>query len=311
MQMRASKIKTRKEIRRYKRRLSIRIFLFLFILGFSFWFISRERFRIHNISIEGNRSLETSVLREKINDFLSHKILFFIPRNSIFTLSTKSLKDHIENSFPKIYDTKVSLKKDKTLFVFIEERKPHSLWCVKEENNRDDASIQDKEDQATDENSYFFTPNEQCYFADQKGYLYGEAPYFSDGVFKKIYLPKSLLQIGNQIFDRKSFDNFFQFIDDLHKKYAMNIDRIFIDENNEVKLFIASLDKTFFKEEPYLIYKKDEDYEHILKYIALLKKQKFFRKDFAQRPQDLVFIDLRIKNQIRYKFKVIEEKKKE
>ena len=118
--------------------------------------------------------------------------------------------------------------------------------------------------------------------------------------------------------DKKDFDTFFHFTQTLSDRYSMNIDKIVMNDKNEVKLYLRSFLKENFIFDPYLIYKNTESYELVIDNIELMVKHQFFKKEFKKHPKHLKFIDLRIKDQIRFKFysdeewnRLLEEQEKE
>jgi hypothetical protein len=282
--------RTKKEIRRRKRKFVISIIFIISFLVFFVWFMNQEKFKISEIKISGNKTILTQDIKKDVQKNISEKILWLLPRDNVILLNTKNVQQDIENSFPKIYHVKASIEKGSILDIDIEEREPHSLWCKDQE--------------------YEKTFDEECYFADQRGYLYARAPYFSHGIFRKIYTTEEILKIGNHVMGKDDFIEFFRFIDSLFKNYEISISKIFINEQHEVKLYLESLTKKMFFYNPYIIYKDTEPYKIVGRNIGLMLSHKLFKDEFKKHSERLKFIDLRIDDQIRFKFYTDEELEK-
>jgi len=284
---------TRLQLKRRSKKKKFRfffLFFFLILLFLFFYFFSRlDSLKVKNIFIEGN----TTISKKELNSFLKNNInknfLFFFSKNNIFFLSEKQLAQAVANAFPEIYHARLKIKQ-RDIYLDVEERKAHSLWCK-------DADYS---------NIY----NELCYFADQRGYIYARAPYFSDGVFQKIYLPADSIMIGKKVMDENDFQNFFHFIDALKKKTGMQIAKIFMNEPYDIKIFMTSfLGKTFKSPYPWFLFKKGDSYDLLLKEMDILLKQDLFIKNFREKGDELKFIDFRIPHQLRFKFYLTDEQK--
>ncbi len=279
---------TKKEKKRKRKRNILRS-IFLGILFFLFiWMMHLEKFKFSQIEIKGNQMVSSIAIEKLIREYTSKNFLWVFPRENIFFLNTHKIQQDIENSFPIIYHVEVKIKKGTLLEVVIEERKPHSLWC----------KMQDLKAKF----------NEECYFADQRGYLYTKAPYFSSGIFEKIYTTENFLKIGSQLMDKKDFSTFFRFIHSLTKNFKLEVNKIFIGEFHEVRIYMDSLFmETFYLHKPYFIFKNDMSYEVIGRNFQLLSENLLFQREFKKHPERLKFIDLRIPDQIRFKFYSDEE----
>lgn len=279
--------KTKRELRHRRRKILSISFLSIFIITSFIWFMNYDRFKISDIRISGNRIVLQEDIYESINTYLERKIIGVLPRNNVLLTNTKQIERNIKNTFPKIYNAKVLIKDGSKLIIEVEEREPHSLWC-KDKNYESDFE-------------------EECYFADQRGFIYTRAPYFSAGVFEKIYTTNNVLQIGEQVLDKQDFDSFFDFTNTLYDDYGIGLDRVFIDDRNETRIYINSLLKENFQYKPYIIYHNTDSYKIIKRNIDLMINHDLFKKEFNEYPERLEFIDLRIIDQIRFKFTPKEE----
>ena len=281
--------KTKKEQRRQKRYRILSLSLFITLIVFLLWFLNQKSLQVSKVFIQGNQNVTRDDIQQVIQLYLQKKILWVIPQNNIFILSLRSLEHNIENTFPEIYNTKISLKNKTSLIVHVEERKPYSLWC---------------------KNDIYFSPfDEECYFTDQRGFIYMKAPYFSDGVFEKIYTDATLLKIGEQVMDENDFKDFFNFTHFLSEQHKISIARIVMTQDKDVLLYIKNIGHISFQKDtyPFLIYHYGTPYSLLMRNIDLLMNHKLFKNDLAQKKDRLKFIDLRIRDQLRYKFYLDDE----
>ncbi|MGB0925545.1 MAG: cell division protein FtsQ/DivIB, partial [Minisyncoccia bacterium] len=285
MKSRKPSSKTKKESRRWRKKTLITLVLCCVIFVNFIWIMRHERFAVTEIEVHGTQTILDVDIQEMTSNALNKNMLFLLPRSNMFILNTSRIENLIKNSFPKIYNADVSLKKNKKLVIQIEEREPHSLWCLN-----------------IDYDSDF---DEQCFFADQRGYIYSSAPYFSDGVFEKIYTNQELV-IGTQVMDKSGFADFFEFVELLGIHYGIVMNRVLFNQDNQIQIYINKILETDLLQGPYIIYHQGTDYELLDRNLGLMLGQKEFKKEFKKNASKLEFIDLRIGDQIRYKFTPIE-----
>lgn len=282
------KNKTLREKRRKQKHALITSFLILFIVIDLLWILHDDIFKVQNVQIKGNQTLLTTDILSIVQEDLDQKIMWLIPRDNLLFLNTKRINRVIENSFPRVYETRSLIKNGDILEVSIEEREPHSLWC--------------RNDQ------YEIFSDEECYFADQRGYIYSRAPYFSEGFFQKIYTTIDVLSIGNEVMGKEEFDDFFAFTDFLKKQYDINLSRVFMGDSSVVYLYFNTFQGVSLEQNPYIVYRQNgTNYTDVKKQLALLIKDQEFLRLFRDRPEDLESFDFKISDQIRYKFKIKKE----
>ena len=238
-----------------------------------------------SITIEGQKTLINEDIKMSVRDYLSHNFFTFIRRDNIIFLNTNRIEEHIKKLFPKIEDIHISIQKGDNLVVHISERLVHSLWCI------------DKE--------YEFFFEEECYFADKEGLLYAKAPYFSEHVYMKFFIPQKEdeVYIGTRIKQILILDDFFDFINELEEKYNIGIRSITFHEFGDVSIDISRLQSILFeKSRPIIMYNQSSDYTTIIRNIGVIFDFDDFKKRFKKRPYDLVSLDLRFYERAFYTF---------
>ncbi len=278
---------TRRERSRRKRKILMISFLMMIIVVNFVWIINHPFLRIKTIHISGNETILTQDIESKLSSLFKKKNFFIFPRDSILFIRPKALARKIKNTFPRIYSANARIIDGNIFELKLEEREPHSLWCKNK----------------VYKNSF----DEECFFADQRGYLYSHAPYFSQGVFEKIYMNPDSLAIGEEVLNKKDFSEFFEFVDSLEEEHKMFFTQFVMDESESVKLYFGLLQNIPVEQNPALVYYNTSSYEDLKEQMRLLLNTKKFKREFKKRPQDLLLLDFRIPNQIRYKFKPIQK----
>ena len=274
--------KTQRESQRTRKKTIITVLLLLFVIGDFIWIMNHRRFKVSEISIEGNQTIPSDDIQKIVDNYLETELLWSLPHNNVLLTNTQRLARDIKNAFPKVYETDIVFENGSDIKINIEEREPHSLWCKNE--------------------NYISVFDEECYYADQKGYIYARSPYFSPGVFSKIYTNNERLKIGEQVLNKEDFEKFFVFTESLNNEDKISVDRVFLDAEGNIRMYMTSLLDVNFVHRPYLVYKHNESYDVILRNISLMINHEQFKKEFYENAERLEFIDVRIDDQIRYKF---------
>ena len=134
-------------------------FISLFVLSLT-W----NKLTINNISVSGNSSVSDSDILAVVNPILSEKHLWIIRTDNLFLIDNSEIKKQIMDDFPKINSVKVGFHGLTSIVVSVSERTPDSIWC-----------------KGTPANTG------QCFFMDDTGFIYGEAPKFSGNPFPEYF----------------------------------------------------------------------------------------------------------------------------
>ena len=229
------------------------------------------------------KSIKTSVVTQEVEEYLSHSWLGIIPRKNIFFYGNRSLEKSLRTTFPKIYTIDIGTHVSE-IDISIDERDAHSLWCV------------DKE--------YEVIFDEECYFADQEGYWYTRAPYFSDNVLTKIYLDPRVesIVLGDRFLNDNAFHELFVFVREMNSAYNTEIQKIIFRPQGDVELHVARLHNHVFKE-PFVVWFNIKDsYERVYRNLGIVFEQEAFVGEFEIKPNALESVDVRFDGRIFYKF---------
>ncbi len=181
------------------------IIFFLFILttaGFA-WASKNERFLIKKIEIKGNQTVSAEEIVKIAEEKISGKYLFLFPKKNTYLYPGASVRREILNSVKKIKTVETRIETGNILSVAILERKPEYVWCP------------DMSEVGVPE-----TPA-RCYFLDEDGFSFSEAPKFSGPVFFEIHgrfsLPNNDNFVGLRPLGDKIFRDIVSFKDSLEE----------------------------------------------------------------------------------------------
>ncbi|MEI6480003.1 MAG: hypothetical protein WCO12_00570 [bacterium] len=260
--------KRRRSFKRVSIFLSIGI-VFIFI-GLVF-FLRMDRFQIRDVNIEGARIIQESDLRKSVDDTLSGSYVWLIPKSNTFIYNLGTLKSYLLEEFPGIQSITLARDGFNKISLNIEERKPHVLWCP------------DKDE-----------VDQQCYFIDDTGLLFAEAPSFSGNVY---FIFRGKLDkdtpLGARLMSQQDFTSFEQFISLITKNLHVDIVGVTFKEVGDFDLDLASGTKILFNKT--LSY--DDMYNN---FGSVLKSDQFASSTI----NSLEYLDMRFGNKIFFKNKV-------
>ena len=288
--------KSRKKRKKYIRVIIKRIIfssLFLFSLILFFIFSARiPLFHVERVAVQksGDAYYERE-LRDFSSSLLKENVLYLFPRESrIFTRI--GFRDKLKSRFPELTQFSFSFQK-KVFTIAFEKRKESFIVCEQQ--------IEEKE--------------KHCFFGDENGFLFREAPDLSDSLFHTMYVENSLHK-GMYFLDKERLENLFSLIHTLEADGSHHIERIFIFSDEGGDVFLKIQFDEFLQREcenPLSLYlsfpRNKDDINKVLQKISVLKKVELFEKEFFKEKKNLEYIDFRIPHQIRYKLYL--EKKEE
>ena len=230
---------------------------------FTALFFYIDRFKIKNITIEGATDLSKEFLTQELQGVLKSKSLGIFPRDRIFFFPYDDVRIKLMNSFKKFSSVQIEGRFSQNLLVKIEERQPVAVFCAEEQKN--------------------------CYFIDEGGFIFVDAPFFSSGVFPQFSDNRAHHKpsVGDFLIDGEEARRIFDFMKLMPADYS--VAQILL-ENDGVYKFLT-------KEGWQIILQKDDDFEVAHQnFLASLNEIKDKRKN-------LDYIDLRFGGKVFFKFK--------
>lgn len=175
------------------------VFFLLLAIFVGLILLSRiQKFRVSTVELTGGTLVTQDEVSSATKDFLSGNYFWFFPKNNDLLYSRGALQNFLKDKFKRIDSISVSLKGFKTLEISITERNLNSLWCDGTPDSDSSAAA---------------SADEHCYFMDEKGLIFSDAPYFSgDAYFKYYGLVSTSTPIGQQYIDQSMFEDLSGFI---------------------------------------------------------------------------------------------------
>lgn len=127
-----------------------------------------NKWKINQIKISGTQVVDTDALWTFANDTLQGNYFFTYARANSFIFPRRDIETGLLENFPRLKSVTAHRSDAHTIAVEIMERKPLMLWCGEEFNTEAPALT-------------------ECWFVDEDGFIFDQAPTFSEGVYREIY----------------------------------------------------------------------------------------------------------------------------
>ena len=277
-----------------KKRLKIflnKIFLSLvalLVIFASLAYISRlKQLNINEVEIIGNKTEDKEIIETTVKKEITGNYSWFFPKTNIFFYPKDNIKKDLFNQFNRLKSISLSVK-NKMLKVALTERTALYTWCGIEfpeallvESSTSKASGKE----------------EKCYFMDEAGYIFDEAPYFSGDVYFKFY---GLANFGTY-FSKENFRQLIYFKDTL-LGIGLKPVSLYILDNGDIKVFLSNSNKA--PTEPYIALKAGSNFQKVAENLEIALSAEPLQSNFKNKYSSLLYIDLRFGNKVYYKFKV-------
>ena len=151
------------------------------VFFFMVWVTHREALYITHIQVEGARATPPESIAGVTSAVLNDRLFLTVKRDNLFLYPSQSVEEKIKALSPRIAYAKISFPDPHTLLATVAEYTPTFLYCKKSEGGDVRAS------------STLSTNNpSDCYFADQKGYVFSAAPEYIGYPFVAIIASSSV-----------------------------------------------------------------------------------------------------------------------
>lgn len=276
------------EIKRQRRIRRIRffllyLFLFVMFIGALSFFSGHKKMVIHSIEISGNRIIDEEEITENIQKDIAGKYFYLFSKNNILIYPKNKIYNNLMTEFTRIENLSINLINFNTLKVDITERTGTLLYC-----GNDIPEIKEN-------------VGENCYFINDDGFVFDQAPYFSGHVYFKYYMKLSDEKdnpLGSQLLDKESFHRLNRFIDDI---IVLGFNPIYLKKENDNIIYLY-LNHKMINIAPYIVFRLDDELDALVEDFSLAMNKKEFTDEINTKYDKLLYIDLRFKNKILYKF---------
>ena len=266
------------------------LFSFLVILAGISYLSRISRLNISEIEITGNKIVETKAIKSTVENIIKEKYLWVFPKTNIFFYPKNNIQKELADKFKRLKDIKFSIKNGTVLEVSVAERTASYTWCG---------------------NTPVVESEEKCYFLDEDGYIFDEAPYFSGEVYFKFYgvtheARPNMLGLASQIdapsgtyFLREYFKKLIVFKNAVETMKLKPVG-LYALSNGDIKLLLSVPNTLSIS--PEIIFKLDSDLEIVAENLQTALDTEPLKTDIVKRYSSLLYIDLRFGNKVIYKF---------
>ena len=258
-------------------------------LGFLFFFIiitflsKLERFNLNTINIVGNEVIETEKIEEIVKAKIKGNYYYLFPKTNFILYPKKNIEEDLKNKFKRIKEISVNDLNINTLEIKIEERVASHIYCG--ESFKHFESLEE----------------EKCYFMDEDGFIFDDAPYFSGNVYLKFY-GKTVTNEGDPMgyyFYQPIFKGLLSFKDNL-EKIGIKPVIFYVQDDGDIKAYLPLSTSAVG---PEIRLKSDSDFEKIVENLQSVLTTEPLKTEFKEKYSSLLYIDLRFGNKVFYKFK--------
>ena len=274
----------RKKRNVFIRKILILIFGFLIIVVILSYISRVKRLNISEMEITGNNIVDMQLLKTAVENKIIGNYLWIFPKTNILFYPKNKIKNELSNQFKRLKDITLNIKNRRILEIAVTERSGKYIWCGETFNLESKPQI------------------EKCYFLDDEGYIFDEAPYFSGEVYFKFYGYVKLadgLPTGSYFF-KENFKNvilFKQMLEDTDLEPVA----FYMQENGDVKMLLSKENK--LATSPEIRFKTNADLEKVAENLKVALDTEPLKSEFKNKYSLLLYIDLRFENKIYYKFR--------
>ncbi|MEI7689151.1 MAG: hypothetical protein WCI91_03120 [Candidatus Nomurabacteria bacterium] len=275
-------------IKRNRRAMRLRLIILFSILFISIicglsYFSSNPKIVISKIEIKGNSIIDGVELEQSVKDKLQGRYLGLFSRSNFLIYPHDKIYKNLFKEFPRIENLSVYRVGFNNLKIDIKERAGSYLYCgLNIPDNKDDVG-------------------ENCYFVNNDGYIFDKAPYFSGDIYFKYYTKIEgdvTNPLGSQMIPINRFREIVRFIDGI-TNLGFRPSYLVIDEKGIYSLYLKT---SGINQNSKIIFKEDSDLVTILSNLSIAMSKPEFANEINTKYDSLLYIDLRFKNKVLYKF---------
>lgn len=274
-----------KHTERVKRTRLLILFLILFIsiIAALAYYSNDSHVVINKIVISGTHIIDSDEVEKEVWTNMDGRYFHLFAKINSLIYPRQNIYNDLIQKFPRIENLSVYRDNLRTLNIDITERTGSYLYCG--------SSI------PTNPNDV----GENCYYINNDGYIFDKAPYFSGNIYFKYYLALGLNltnPLGHQMIPMDDFHNMTRFIDGIT---ALGFKPIYLASDPDGTYYLY-LDHGSADTAPTITFKKENDLNIILDNLSLSMKKTEFADEINSKYTTLLYIDLRFKNKVLYKF---------
>lgn len=274
------------ELKKRKRRVFIRKFLlclfaFLAVLALLVYISRITIFNISSVEITGNKLIETETIKTVVEKEITGNYFWFFPKTNIALYPQNNIKNRLHDEFKRLKDINFSIESDgnsKILAVSLSEREALYTWCGE---NLPEVEIKLEE--------------YSCYFMDDGGYVFDQAPHFSGEVYFRFWGPLAGFYFSTDVFGKVvAFKDFLL-------NMAIKPTSVYLKKDGDVEIYLSA--NILPPNAPKIIFKKDFNLEKLSENLQAALNTEPLQSNFKNKYSSLLYVDLRYGNKVYYKFR--------
>jgi hypothetical protein len=121
-----------------------------------------EQFQIKEVEVEGAQVITEDEVEKSVKETLSGRYFWLVPKSNALLYSGEEIRENLLREFPRFSAVELSLDGAQTLVAYVAERDPFALYCPSATRPENASS---------------------CFFLDDTGFIFDEAPAFSGVVY--------------------------------------------------------------------------------------------------------------------------------
>ncbi len=207
-------------LRARKRRRRVRFFIIsvafvLLVLSGLVGLTYLSSLQIKNVAISGAQTLSSSTVEAFVRERLAGEYWYVFSKSNIFLYPKQQIAADLIKAYPVLASADVHADDFQSIAVNVVEREPKALWCP------------------SDASGQVFP----CFFMDENGIVYGDAPTFSEPVYLSYYGSTTSNALPKQFLMPPEFQALTALVDALAQKISdSDITAVEIDKNKDVSV---------------------------------------------------------------------------
>jgi hypothetical protein len=271
--------------RRRRKRFFVIFSLIIITLGLLIYALGRissnYQLVLSNTRITGLKIIDQNDIESVIKKNMQGKYFYMFDKSNFLIYPRQKIYNDLLVNFPRIESLAVYRNGLNTLSVDITERAGAYLYCgPKVPENKSEIG-------------------ENCYFINNDGYIFDEAPYFSGDIYLKYFLDLNIQDenyLGKQMMEPERFQKIIRFVEDIK---SLNFKPAYVTfEENIVSIYL----ETNGTITPRIIFREEDDLNVIFENLKIAMEQKEFADEIKENYHKLLYVDLRFENKVLYKF---------
>ncbi len=266
----------RKKNKVLKRKIAFSVIFFICIIV-GLGLLSRaSSLNIKEVNISGNIVVDNSEIKNIVESKILGHYFWIFPKANFALYPKNKIKKELMKKFNRLKDISFNLQSTSILTVNVSEYEGKYLWCGEQIPAVE--FIKSK-----------------CYFLDDTGYIFDEAPFFSGGVYFKFYGEPS--HIGS-FYLKNHWANIILLKKTL-ESMRLKPTNFWLDENKDGNISLSSEPM----KGPRIIFNLDTDYQKMAENLQSALDTDPLRTDYKYKFDSLDYINLSFGNKVYYKFK--------